>query len=90
LWNFLHSGGPINYPGYSNKNVDDWLDQARLVTDVKARAALYAKVAEQSGRDLPLIYLYVPKNIVAMSAKISGFDPVPDGMIRLQGLRMAQ
>ena len=90
LWNFLHSGGPNNYPGYSNKNVDDWLDQARLVTDVKARAALYAKVAEQSDRDLPLIYLYVPKNIVAMSAKISGFDPVPDGMIRLQGLRMAQ
>ncbi len=90
LWNFLHTGGSNNYPGYSSKDVDGWLDQARLVTDVKARAALYGKVAEQSDKDLPLIYLYVPKNIVAMSTKISGFDPVPDGMIRLQGLSMGK
>lgn len=36
------------------------------------------------------VYLYTPKNIVAMSTKISGFEPVPDGMIRLQGLSMSQ
>jgi peptide/nickel transport system substrate-binding protein len=90
LWNFLHTGGAQNYPGYANKDVDNWLDQARLITDVKARQALYAKVAVQENKDLPLVYLYVPKNIVGMSTKISGFVPVPDGMIRLQGLSMSR
>jgi peptide/nickel transport system substrate-binding protein len=90
LWSFLHTGGAQNDPGYSNKDVDNWLDQARLIADVKARQALYAKVAAQADKDLPLVYLYVPKNIVAMSTKISGFVPVPDGMIRLQGLSMNQ
>jgi peptide/nickel transport system substrate-binding protein len=47
-------------------------------------------VAVQENKDLPLVYLYVPKNIVGMSAKISGFVPVPDGMIRLQGLSMSR
>jgi hypothetical protein len=34
-------------------------------------------------------YLYAPKNIVGMSAKLSGFSPVPDGLIRIQGMALA-
>jgi hypothetical protein len=34
--------------------------------------------------------LYNPRNIVAMSAKLQGYRPVPDGMIRVQGLEMAK
>ena len=41
-------------------------------------------------RDLPITYLYSPRNIVAMTAKLQGFRPVPDGMIRVQGLEMAK
>ena len=37
-----------------------------------------------------LLYLYSTRNIVAMSAKLQGFRPIPDGMIRLQGLEMAK
>jgi hypothetical protein len=40
----------------------------------------------QERKDLPIIYLNHPVNIVGMSARISGFRSVPDGMIRLQGL----
>ncbi|HEX3348882.1 MAG TPA: ABC transporter substrate-binding protein [Acetobacteraceae bacterium] len=89
LWNFLHTGAPLNYPGYSNPDVDKWLDEARQVTDIGQRRDLYAKVAAQTETDLPIMYLDVPKNIVGMSAKVSGFVPVPDGMIRLTGLTMA-
>jgi hypothetical protein len=39
---------------------------------------------------LPLTYLYTTRNIVAMSAKLNGFRPVPDGMIRVQGLEMSK
>jgi hypothetical protein len=34
--------------------------------------------------------LYNPRNIMAMSVKLKGFRPVPDGMIRLQGLEMSK
>jgi peptide/nickel transport system substrate-binding protein len=90
LWNFLHTGGPLNYPGYSNPEMDNLLDQARAVTDLPARKALYAKVAALNAKDLPIIYLFNPKNIVGMSAKLSGFSPVPDGIIRLQGMSLAK
>ena len=88
LWNFVHSGGPLNYPGYSNKDVDGWLEQAREVTDIPARRALYAKVAEQTAQDMPIMYLFTPKNLVGLSAKLTGFVPVPDGLIRIQGMAM--
>ena len=89
LWNFVHSGGPLNYPAYASPEVDGWLEQARATSDIPARAALYTKVAEQTERDLPIIYLYAPKNIVGMSARLAGFDAVPDGLIRIAGMTMA-
>jgi peptide/nickel transport system substrate-binding protein len=70
--------------------MDSWLDQARAVTDLPTRAALYAKVSEKSAKDLPIMYLYAPVNIVGMSAKLSGFVPVGDGLIRVQGMSMAK
>jgi peptide/nickel transport system substrate-binding protein len=44
----------------------------------------------QLRQDLPITYLWTPRNIVAMSAKLTGFRPVPDGMIRVQGLAMGK
>jgi hypothetical protein len=41
-------------------------------------------------RDLPVTFLYSPRNIVAMTAKLLGFLPVPDGLIRIQGLEMTK
>ena len=45
---------------------------------------------EQLAEDLPIVYLNNPKNIVGMSARVTGFRPVPDGMIRLQGIGLAK
>ena len=66
--------------------VDAALDAARTLTDPAARRAQYAKMMEQERKDLPIIYLYHPVNVVGLSAKLAGFRPVPDGLIRLQGL----
>jgi len=90
IWNFLHTGGPLNYPAYSNKDMDAWLDGARATTDLAARQALYAKVAALTEKDLPIMYLYSPQLVMGMSAKISGFAPVPDGIIRLTQLKLAK
>ena len=68
--------------------MDSLLDQARQVTGVAARRAVYGKMWEQAEQDLPITYLWTWKNIAGMSVKIQGFAPVADGMIRLQGLSM--
>jgi peptide/nickel transport system substrate-binding protein len=85
-YTFLHTGGPLNSGHYSNSSVDSLLDQARQVTDIAARRALYEKMWQQAAQDLPITYLWTWKNIVGMSAKIQGFTPIADGMIRLQGM----
>jgi peptide/nickel transport system substrate-binding protein len=90
LYSFVYTGAPLNPTGYSNKQVDAWLNGAREVTDIAARRAIYAKLAEQLDNDLPLIYLFAGKNIVAMSTKVNGFVPVADGLVRPQGMSMAK
>jgi len=90
LFSFMHSGGALNDSHYADPKVDALLDQTRTVQDVPGRRALYKQVLEQTGKDLPIVYLYNAKNMVGMSARVTGFRPVPDGMIRLQGVGLAK
>ena len=90
LYNFIHSDTPLNASKYSNPTVDSLLEQTRSETDIGKRRALYGKIAAQSNLDLPLMYLYSPKVMIGMSNKISGFTPIADGLIRIQGLKMGQ
>jgi peptide/nickel transport system substrate-binding protein len=89
LYSFLHTGAGQNTGHYSNTIVDQALDGARVVTDVGQRQKIYAGMVDQERKDLPIIYLYNPVNIVGMTKKLTGFRAVPDGMIRLQGLAFA-
>lgn len=88
MWQMLHSGGTFNYGHYANVDVDKALDDARTVADVPGRRAFYAKVWARERQDLPLIYLWTSKNIVGMKRGITGFQQVPDGLIRLQNVAM--
>ena len=85
---FLHTGQGNNFTGYSNLVVDRLLEQGRDMTDIGERRNSYHQVWEVLRRDLPITYLYSPRNIAAMTAKLNGFRPVPDGLIRVQGLEM--
>jgi peptide/nickel transport system substrate-binding protein len=87
---FLHTGQGNNFTGYSDPTVDRLLEQGRAMTDIGERRVVYQEVWEALRRDLPVTFLYSPRNIVAMTAKLNGFRPVPDGMIRIQDLEMAK
>ena len=89
-YSFLHTDGAFNDGHYSNAHVDNLLDLARTQNDVAQRRATYAKMWDQVAQDDPIIYLWTRRNIVGMTKKLSGFRPVPDGMIRLQGLSRSQ
>jgi hypothetical protein len=39
---------------------------------------------------LPILYLYSPSVLFGMSAKVHGFVPVADGMMRLTGVTLAE
>ena len=90
LYNFVSCKAPpaLNVARYCNPTVDEELDAARTAEDAASRLAHYAKVADHILTDRPLIYLWHPTWLFAMSAKITGFEPYPDGLIRPQGMTM--
>ncbi len=88
IYNFHHSTGALNYTKYKDAETDKLLDQARTTLDEKARAKLYAAAAERYVKDRHIIYLFHRKWLFAMSAKLQGFTPNPDGLIRLGGLKL--
>lgn len=90
LFSFIHSnGGPLNASKYRSPEADSLLDQARAVTDPAARKLLYGRLFERLNQDLPLMYVYGWKNLFGHSAKLTGFVPVPDGIVRPQGIKIA-
>jgi peptide/nickel transport system substrate-binding protein len=90
LYNFVACNAPpaLNVTKYCNATVDAELEASRTAQDQAGRAAHYAKIAERILTDRPLIYLWHPTWLFAMSTKLQGFSPYPDGLIRPQGLRM--
>ena len=73
---------------YCNQEVDAELDAARTASDPAERMAHYKKVAQHTLDDRPIIYLWHAKWLYAMNAKLAGFAPYPDGLIRPQGIKM--
>ncbi|MCA1954817.1 MAG: peptide ABC transporter substrate-binding protein [Anaerolinea sp.] len=53
-----NEGVGANYSRYINPDVDQWLDDAAVITNTEARRELYCKVAEQLNKDIPRAYLY--------------------------------
>jgi peptide/nickel transport system substrate-binding protein len=86
-WSFLHTGGALNMARYSNATVDAALDRARAVSETPQRREAYEGVWQQVSKDLPIIYLWTPRNIVGLSSKIAGFTFLADGLLRLQDVR---
>src|ERR1700704_668843 len=85
---FHKSRAPQNYSAYSNPDVDKVLDDARLVTDMAQRKSIYEKMTKSILEDEPIIYLYHRKNLIAHTAKLEGYKQMPDGLVRVIGLKL--
>jgi peptide/nickel transport system substrate-binding protein len=88
LHTMLACKGPTNYAGYCNKDVEALIEESRTSLDPKRRAAAYERIAAQVQKDRPIIYLYHRHWLWAHNAKLTGLRTVPDGMVRVQGLKM--
>ena len=88
LFIFHKTGGPQNVTGYSNPDVDALLDEARTRVDPGERKALYEKAAEALLDRGSIIYVYHRRWIIAHTAKLEGFKLLPDGLVRVVGLKL--
>ncbi|HTS84470.1 MAG TPA: ABC transporter substrate-binding protein [Usitatibacter sp.] len=79
---------PLNYAGYCNAEVDDWIAKSRTTGDRAQRQKYFDQIAMQVSKDRPIIYIYHRHWLWAYTNKLSGLRTVPDGMIRLQDLKM--
>jgi peptide/nickel transport system substrate-binding protein len=85
---FLHTKAPQNDGGYSNSEADKAMEEARLITDPVQRKAIYEKLTKTVLNDVPLIYLYHRKLLIAHTTKLEGYKQVPDGLVRVIGLKL--
>jgi peptide/nickel transport system substrate-binding protein len=88
LYSFLTCGGPLNYGHYCQKEVQKALDLSRTTADPAERLKHYEAIAAQAAKDEPNIYLFHRKWIYAYSPRLSGFTPIPDGLVRVKGLTL--
>jgi len=80
--------GAQNDPRYCNAEFDGLVTKARQTPDPAERKKLYDQATEHLLRDLPRLHLWHRRVFTGYSAKITGFTPYPDGIIRLRGLRL--
>jgi peptide/nickel transport system substrate-binding protein len=88
LHTMLACKGPTNYAGYCKDDVEKLITESRTSLDPVRRAAAYDRIAQQVQKDRPIVYLFHRHWLWAHTAKLSGLRTVPDGMVRVQGLKM--
>jgi peptide/nickel transport system substrate-binding protein len=80
--------GAQNDSHYCNPEFDALVTKARQVADPAQRKQLYDKATEFLLRDVPSLHLWHRRVFTGFSARIQGFTPHPDGIIRVRGLKL--
>jgi peptide/nickel transport system substrate-binding protein len=88
LQTFHFCKAPLNNAGYCNPAVDDLINKSRATLDPAQRLKFYEQIAAHVAKDRPVIYLFHRNWLWAHTPKLTGLRTVPDGMVRVQGLKM--
>ena len=81
-YNIWHSSqqkpGQFNFIGYSNKEVDQLLEEGRTELNPDKREKIYHAFSKILLRESPIVYLYAGYGLTAMSKRIKGIEsPTP-------------
>lgn len=88
LWGFNACNEPLNGGRYCNPAADAALLEGRSSVDPARRRAAYGRAMQVLLHDRPYIYLWHSTNIAATGARVEGLQLVPDGLIRVAGVRV--
>ncbi|MEI8344697.1 MAG: peptide-binding protein [Candidatus Omnitrophota bacterium] len=72
--------GKFNFVGYSNSQVDRWLDEGRRQFDPAARARIYHQIQRQIREDEPYSFLYVSDSMPIVHKRFNGVKESPIGI----------
>src|ERR1700760_1275079 len=87
-YSFQVCGQPQNTNGYCDQEVDAAHADARATSKFEDRKKAYEKVAAKFLTEGPIIYLYHPQVLVAHTDKLEGYKQMPDGLVRVIGLKL--
>jgi peptide/nickel transport system substrate-binding protein len=85
---FQTCGAPQNNGKYCDKEVDAAHALARAKSDPAERKKTYEIVAKKFLADGSIAYLYHTQVLVAHTDKLEGYKQMPDGLIRVIGLKL--
>jgi peptide/nickel transport system substrate-binding protein len=90
IFSFVTCKGTLNDSKYCNPKVDELLRKARTISDQEKRKAVYDEAQTILQDELPSMYIYYQPWPFVVQKKVQGFEPYPDGMIRLQGVSFSK
>jgi peptide/nickel transport system substrate-binding protein len=85
---FQTCNAPQNNGKYCNKEVDAGHAVARAKSDPAERKKAYEAVARNFLADGSILYLYHAQVLVALSDKVEGYKQMPDGLVRVVGVKL--
>ena len=78
----------LGWQHYQNKEVDSLLDEAIRHMDDAKRAQIYKQAYRLLQADPPWIFLYNEEDIYALSPRVTGWQPLPNGFVSLAGTQL--
>jgi ABC-type transport system substrate-binding protein len=82
-----HDCQPFTLPSKNGEFANSAVD-ARTKSSMADRVKAYEQVAAQAMKDRPIVYLYHRNWLWAYNSKLTGVREVPDGLLRLEGLKL--
>ncbi len=89
IYSFDACKQPLNYAGYCKPEVDEILTRSRTAREKAERQMAYDQLAAIVLKDRPIVYLFHRHWLWAYTTKLSGLRTIPDGLVRVQGLKLA-
>ena len=81
IWHSSKTGpDQLNHVSYSNPEVDRLLEHGRRTFNQERRKAIYGELQRVLAEDQPVVFLYVPDALMAVSSRIRGIEPAPAGI----------
>ena len=89
LYSFDACKQPLNYAGYCVPEVDALLNTVAQPARPGERKKIYEQIAARVLKDRPIVYLYHRNWLWAHTAKLTGMRSIPDGLLRVDGLKLS-
>ena len=79
---FDRVGSGFNFVSYNNPEMAQLFEDARLLPgcDVEERKVIYQQIQQIQRDELPYLFLYAPKNVIAVSADVENFAPFAENL----------